>query len=131
MSPGPDPGSTDEVQALRGRLRADLLAAMKARRPEAVAALRIAIAAIDNAEAVEAPERAPGGASEHVAGAATGIGATEADRRVLSLDDVREILRAQVEERRTEADRCDALGQHAAADGLRRGTEALLEHVDR
>jgi uncharacterized protein len=118
------------VGAVREKLRAGLLAAMKARRPEAVAALRIAIAAIDNAEAVEAPERAPEGMSEHVAGASTGVGATEAERRVLSLDDVRAVLRAQIEERHAEAERCEVLGQQAAADQLRRGTEALVAHVD-
>ena len=59
---------------MRARLRQDLTAAMKARDAVAVTALRSAIAAIDNAEAVEVPGEptAPVG-SEHFAGAVPGL----------------------------------------------------------
>lgn len=46
-------------QALRDALRRDLASAMKAREPDAVSALRTVIAAIDNAEAVPAPDESP------------------------------------------------------------------------
>jgi hypothetical protein len=49
-----------DAQELRGVLRRDLTAALKTRQPDVVAALRIAIAAIDNAQAIAAPA---GGAS--------------------------------------------------------------------
>ena len=55
---------------VRSRLRSDLTAALKAGDRLAVAALRSALAAIDNAEAVDAgslPQRAT--SSEHLAGA--------------------------------------------------------------
>ncbi|TDD71287.1 hypothetical protein E1262_06660 [Jiangella aurantiaca] len=116
---------TTDVQALRTRLRTDLAAAMKARRPEVVTALRTALAAVDNAEAVDLPQDLAAANSEHVAGANAGLGAAEAERRELSVGDVRAILRSQVAERRTEADRYDAHGRHDAADRLRREADAL------
>ena len=79
------------------RLRADLTAALKARDPVTVAALRSALTALDNAGAVEVPASKAEG-TEHVAGAAAGVGATEVARRELSEDDVRTILRSQVDE---------------------------------
>lgn len=120
----------EDAAALRSLLRADLVAAMKARRTEAVTALRTAIAVIDNAEAVEAPAQAASHAgSEHVAGARTGVGSTEAERRVLSLAEVRALLRAQVEDRTGEADRYDTYGQRDAALRLRREADVLSRYV--
>lgn len=120
----------EDAQALRALLRTDLVAAMKARRTEAVSALRTAIAVIDNAEAVETPAHASVHAvSEHVAGARTGAGSTEAERRVLSLDDVRALLQAQVDDRTGEADRYDAYGQRDAALRLRREADVLSQYL--
>ncbi|MFG2433410.1 hypothetical protein [Streptomyces sp. NPDC048508] len=120
----------EDAQALRSLLRTDLVAAMKARRTEAVSALRTAIAVIDNAEAVETPAQASVHAvSEHVAGAGTGVGSTEAERRVLSLDDVRALLQAQVDDRTGEADRYDTYGQVDAALRLRREADVLSRYL--
>jgi uncharacterized protein len=130
MEPTPEPTHTNAAQALRATLRADLVTAMKLRRPEAVAALRTAIAAIDNAEAVEAPDGIAEVASEHVAGARTGVGSTEVQRRVLSLGEVRTLLRAQVEERRTEADRLDTCERPDPARRLRLEAEVLGRYLD-
>jgi hypothetical protein len=55
---------------------------MKARDADALAALRTAIAAIDNAEAVEAPGMEPPVTSAHIAGARSGAGSTEAAQRL-------------------------------------------------
>ena len=115
----------EEAQALRSMLRADLVAAMKARQPEVVAALRIALAAIDNAEAVEVPESTGAVASGRIAGARSGVGSTEARRRDLSVGDVRAILKGQIEDRLAAAELYDTNGQHDAADRLRREAEAL------
>jgi uncharacterized protein len=117
------------ARELRARLRADLTAAMKARRPEAVSALRTALAAIDNAEAVTAPAGTGATAGEHVAGAAPGVGSTEAARRVLSAEDLIGLLRAQVAERRTEAERYTAHGRHDAALRLRAEAEVLTAYL--
>ena len=120
----------EDTQALRSLLRTDLVAAMKARRTEAVSALRTAIAVIDNAEAVDTPAQASvHTVSEHVAGARTGVGSTEAERRILSLDDVRALLQAQVDDRTGEADRYDTYGQRDAALRLRREADVLRQYL--
>ncbi|SFE84302.1 hypothetical protein [Blastococcus tunisiensis] len=119
----------DGAQGLRAALRTDLVGAMRARRPEVVATLRGAIAAIDNAEAVEVPSRVADAGSGPVAGARTGVGSTEAARRTLSADDVRAVLRAQIAECAVAADRCDAHRQPEAAARLRREAEVLRGYL--
>ena len=114
-----------DAQELRARLRTDLVAAMRARDTGVVAALRTAIAAIDNAEAVEVDAGMDDVTSEHVAGAESGVGSTEAARRVLSLDDLQAVLRAQVGERLTEAERYASYDRAEDAERLRREAEAL------
>jgi uncharacterized protein YqeY len=114
---------------LRAVLRADLVTAMKARDSDAVAALRAAIAAIDNAEAVDRPDGAATTTSEHFAGAHVGVGSTEAARRDLTIVDVRAILQEQIAERSGAADRYDTLGQSEAAARLRREADALRKYL--
>ena len=111
-------------QALRDILRRGLTRAMKAREPDAVSALRTAIAAIDNAEAVPAPDESPATTSGHIAGARAGLGAAEAARRSLSPSQQQAILRDQVSGYNAEADGYAALGQQDAAARLR--TQARL-----
>ncbi|MGH3723384.1 MAG: hypothetical protein ACRDUS_04580 [Mycobacterium sp.] len=114
--------------AMRATLRTDLAVAMKARNSRAVSALRTTIAAIDNAESVDPSEKiTPGNA--HIEGAATGLGAAEATRRVLSPADVRAILQAQIDDRAAEADRYDSLGQAEAAGQLRGEAEVLTTYL--
>ncbi|WP_306371517.1 GatB/YqeY domain-containing protein [Nocardiopsis sp. CC223A] len=117
------------ARELRALLRADLVAAMKARRPEAVSALRTALAAIDNAEAVTAPAGTGAAGSEHVAGASTGVGSTEAPRRVLSAEELHGLLHAQVAERRAEAGRYTDHGRHDAAERLRAEADVLAGYL--
>ena len=111
---------------LRLALRARLTAAMRERDRGAVAALRTALAALDNAEAVplaDLPRRLAGpSGSEHVAGAAVGVGAAEADRRELAEDDEHAIVAAEVASlleaalhRRDAGDRKGAQDAEAAA----------------
>ena len=120
----PESGHDTGRNALRHALRRDLAMAMKARQPDAVAALRAAIAAIDNAEAVPAPEARQAATSSHIAGARAGLGAAEAARRDLSDSEQRAILRDQITGYTAEADRYEALGQPDAAARLR--TQARL-----
>jgi len=120
----PEAGHDTGRNALRHALRRDLAMAMKARQPDAVAALRAAIAAIDNAEAVPAPEARQAATSSHIAGARAGLGAAEAARRDLSDSDQRAILRDKITGYTAEADRYEALGQPDAAARLR--TQARL-----
>lgn len=112
---------------VRDRLRAALRQAMKDRDKDAVAGLRSAIAAIDNAEAVEAGElKTVAGA---IAGARSGLGAAEARRRVLSPDEVAALVQSEVDERTAAAGSYAVVGQHEPADRLRSEAAALARHV--
>lgn len=117
------------AQELRALLRADLVTAMKARRREAVSALRTALAAIDNAEAVTAPADTGALDGEHVAGASPGVGSTEAPRRTLTAHELHGLLHAQVAERRTEAGRYTDHGRHDAAERLRAEADVLAAYL--
>ncbi|HEY7277778.1 MAG TPA: hypothetical protein VH594_17535 [Trebonia sp.] len=124
-----EPARDGGPQALRAALRRDLVSAMKARQPDAVAALRAAIAAIDNAEAVPAPEARQAATSSHIAGARAGLGAAEAARRDLSDSDQRALLRDQITGYTSEADRYEALGQPDAAARLRAQAHLLSAYL--
>ncbi|WP_210650245.1 hypothetical protein [Nocardioides sp. SYSU D00065] len=76
---------------LRARLRAALLQARRDRDAETVSTLRTALAALENAEAV--PASATAGAIED---APVGVGASEAQRRVLSDADELAVLDAEI-----------------------------------
>lgn len=115
---------------LRAALRKDLTTAMKARASHIVTALRTAIAAIDNAEAVEATHTPGTATSEHFAGAHVGLGVTEVDRRHLGIEEIRDILRTQITERDDEAARYETLGQSDAAARLRLEADALRRYLD-
>jgi uncharacterized protein YqeY len=128
---------------MRASLRVDLTAAIKSRDRVAVTALRSALAAIDNAESVPA-EHSPGASTstgtggtgtggtggtggQHIAGAVSGLGATEAERRHLTEADLRAILETEITDRATAAANYEQLGRadqatqlHAEAQILRR-----------
>jgi hypothetical protein len=129
MSPEPVPAEAGSGQGLRAALRQGLTVALKARDSVAAAALRTAMAAIDNAEAVAAPATNAPSTSAHVAGARSGPGSTEAPRRELSAGELRDILRGQVAEHAHEAEGYDALGQADAAERLRRQARTLETYL--
>ena len=81
---------------IRVTLRTQLTNAMKSRDADAMAALRSAMAAIGNAEAVsvEAPR------SGAIEASPVGVGAAEAPRRELTEADLIAIVSAEVDERR-------------------------------
>ena len=111
---------------LRPPLRQQLKAAMRDRDRIAVSALRDAIAALDNAEAVEPGQDVPAQVSEHVAGGVVGLGAAELERRILDPASQRSIVRAEIEARLAAATTYDEHGQSARAAELRLGADALL-----
>jgi len=117
------------AERLRARLRVHLGQAMKTRETDVVAVLRGAIAAVDNAEAVEA--QSPGGARScgGIAGAQAGVGSTEVARRVLSDDDLQNVLMDQVAERLAAAGMYAARGQQDRAIRLRREADLLRTYL--
>jgi uncharacterized protein len=129
MTPEPAHDPAHRAQALRAALRRGLTTALKARDAEALAALRTAIAAIDNAEAIATTDTRRPVTSADIAGASSGVGSTEAVRRSLSLGQLHDIVREQITEYAREADRYDALGQPDTAHRLRHRARILADHV--
>jgi uncharacterized protein len=122
--PGPEDHADGDVRAA---LRRALAAAMRARDAVAASALRSALGAIGNAEAVPAPQApASRAGSPHIAGAAAGLGAGEAERRGLSEAEARAILRAEIEERLAAAADYERAGRGDRAARLRLEAQALI-----
>lgn len=114
---------------VRDRLRAALPPAIKARDTVAVAALRSALAAIDNAEAVTVDAAPSVAADPNVAGSMVGLGAGEADRRVLSEADIIRLIRIEAEERRSAARDYERAGRHDRAARLLAEAAVLAAHL--
>jgi uncharacterized protein len=117
------------MEPLRTRLRQALTAAMKRRDAAAVGALRTALGAIDNAEAVD-PSGAPPVQAGVIAGGVAGLGAGDVARRELDEDDIAGIVRAEVAERLAAAAEYDDAGQGERADRLRAEAAALTAVLD-
>jgi uncharacterized protein YqeY len=109
----------------RDVLRAALRDAMRERRADAVAALRETLAAIDNAEAVDASAAPP---VQHgvIAGGVAGLGAGEVPRRRLRADEVAAIIEREIQDRRSAASAYAALGRDEEAAVLRRQVDILV-----
>lgn len=103
---------------IRDRIRRDLTPAMRDRDMLRVRALRSALGAIDNAEAV--PTAAHTGAIED---ASVGVGSTETTRRALTATDLHDVLQQEVDERETAARECDP---HAPQHAERLRAEAAI-----
>lgn len=133
MSRMPDDGD------VRDRLRRALPAAIRARDTVAVAVLRSALAAIDNAEAVDpeavepqADHASASGAGSHpgVAGSVAGVGAGEVARRPLTAWEIEETVRAEVVERQIVARIYEDAGRFDQAERLRREAQLLNAYLD-
>jgi uncharacterized protein YqeY len=97
---------------LRQQIKADLARAMKARENATVSALRLLLAAIDNAEAL--PENETPMSVEPIVGKLN-----EAPRKLLSENDIRQILQNERNERLSASVIYTRLGQSAEAERLR------------
>lgn len=118
----------DTTSDVRAGLQAGLRLSMRARDAGATRALRSALAAISNAEAVSAT--GTGGVSGGpIAGAATGLGAGDVARRSLSDDDIEAILREEIAERVEAAAEYDRHGHADRAAALRAEIEVLQRHL--
>lgn len=100
---------------MRERLRADLVAAMKAKDEARVKVLRATLAAIGNAEAVDPSSVA--------------AGVTEVQRRELTDDDVRSVIEAERAELEAAAAELVANGRAEDADALRHRRTMLDPYI--
>jgi uncharacterized protein YqeY len=105
--------------ALQNRLRADLTAALRQRDTAAVAALRTALAAIANAEAVPADDTPVLGVN----------GYADVARRNLTIERVVQILQAEAQDRLTAIAEYEQLGQHDQAQRLRNELAVLNRYL--
>jgi uncharacterized protein YqeY len=126
--PSPLPAAGPHID-VRARLRLALTGALRARDAIAVSALRSALSAIGNAEAVDPGPAAAGAGGPYVAGAATGLGATEARRRSLSPAEAEQIVRAEAGERQHAAGEYERAGRAGQAGRLRREAQVLMAVV--
>lgn len=111
--------------SLLDRLKAALPVAMKARDAPATAALRAALGAIANAEAVGGDIPKAGAIED----SARGAGATDVARRVLTDADVETVVRAEIDERLDAAAGYDVAAPDAAAR-LRAEAGVLRRHLE-
>lgn len=105
------------------------MAALKARNTDTVSAIRTAIAAIDNAEAVDTSAMPASTQDGPVAGATSGLGSSEIARRVLPAAEMRAVVGAVIAEYLDEAGRYEGLNRVDLAEGLRRQAEVLRSYV--
>jgi uncharacterized protein len=125
----------DSAGGLEARLRRALTAALRARDLTAAAALRSALGAIGNAEAVPPPAAVPpepgrpaapaAGDGPHIAGAVAGLAAGEAERLRLSPAQVQAIVQAEIDERLTAAAQYEQAGHADRAARLAAEAQAL------
>ena len=110
----------------RTRLRDALLAARKDRDATRTSALRSALAAIDNAETPDGPTLdAPTGGK--IAGGVVGLGAAEVTRRNLTDEQIRALLRNEIDERQTAADEFTTGGHAQRARSLHDEAAVLID----
>lgn len=102
---------------------------MKQRDTGATTALRSALGAIDNAEAVPARETGPL-VDGPIAGAVSGLGTTEADRRALGEHEMEQIVQDEIASRLRAAADYERLGEDVRAARLRDEAAALARLVD-
>jgi uncharacterized protein len=124
-------GDDRPADLFRSHLRRDLANAMKARHRDVVAALRTLIAAIDNAESNGiAPPSTSGSSAAHIAGATTGPGSTEADRRLIGPDELQAILQTEIRELEEQVGSYEKLGKSAEADSLKIQLRVMSRYRD-
>ena len=113
------------VEEWKSSLRAALRDALRSRQMHAVAVIRETLAALDNAEAVDA-SAAPPVQQGVFAGSVAGLGAGEVPRRLLSAEAATAIVDREIQDRRDAAAQYSALGRHDEASTLRLQVEVLV-----
>ena len=108
---------------LREQMKSDLRQAMKARHSATVATLRAVLAAIDNAEAV--PMTTPTMPVEPVLNQQH-----EVPRKLLSADDIRQIIQKEADERRAASLKYANLGQAGEAERLQTAATLIEAYLN-
>jgi|SRR3954452_12480464 uncharacterized protein YqeY len=114
---------TEPAAHWRQTLRAQLMAARKDRDATRVSALRSALSAIDNAETPDVDVPAAGA----IADSAAGLGSAEVSRRILTDDEIRGLLRAEVDERLGAAEQMHTGGHSERATAVRAEAAVLAD----
>ena len=114
---------------IRTALRAGLAPAMRARDKVATTAIRSALAAIDNAEAVPGVSLDTSTSEGPIAGARLGLGAGEAQRRELTQQDVLDIVETEISGRLTAASEVEQAGRPDHGQRLRAEAAVLTSFV--
>jgi uncharacterized protein len=114
---------------LREGLRESLKVALRARDTIAVSAIRSAMGAVDNAEAVDRSHACPPAAGT-IAKAHLGVGTGEVVRRELSGQDVVEIIRAEISDRTAAAAQYESLGRAEQASMLKGEATVLKSFLE-
>jgi uncharacterized protein YqeY len=123
-TPGPP------VADIQARLRLLLGEALRARDRTAASALRAALGALGNAEAVPVPVApAQTSSSPYVAGASAGSASSEVERRLLSEAAAAAIVRGEIEEREAAAVSYERAGHLDRAAQLRREAGILSSAI--
>lgn len=120
-----DEGGVRSVEEWKRVLRDALRDALRTRQAHAVTVIRETLAAIDNAEAVDA-SAAPQVQHGVIAGGVAGLGAGEVPRKVLLAGEVSAIIEREIQERRDAAAQYESLGRHDEATALRLQVEVLV-----
>ena len=121
--------SLPDPDRLRRRLRESLKVALRARDSVATVAIRSAMSAIDNAEAVDL-SHAPPPKRGTVGDIRLGVGAAETARRDLSAREVVEVVRAEVTDRTAAAAEYERLGRTDEASRLKAEADALASILE-
>jgi hypothetical protein len=119
--------------SLHDSLDAELAAALRGRDRAVASAVRSALSALANAEAVPvAAELDTRGGTEHFAGSVAGLGAVEVARSPLTEEQQRAIVAGEVAELNGHAERLVRLCRRDEADGARRAAQVLnrVLHAD-
>lgn len=111
------------------RLRRALKQSMREGDKAAVSAFRSVLSEIENAAAVT-PSQGRAETSEHVAGAATGVGATEAHRAVLTEAQQRDIAWTEVDHFLSQADHFEGLDRHDEAASAQHAAQVVRSVVE-
>jgi uncharacterized protein len=111
---------------LINRIKDDMRQAMKDKQRARLNELRSLLALINNAEAITSPADKTN-TDNLIAGAAIGVGSTEAPRKQMAFADVQSIILAEIEEIKSTLESLDKASDYAAE--LREKLSALNKYI--